>query len=347
MAAKIPYTYDFSKVKLVLQEKSADTGSSGSGDGSGGQTTDVLDFETPAEMLNVPVADAKSFFELNDTGYRSKFTVRNVKTYQAQSTQLYLAEVLVENKEKRFANLAKLVASFRTPDGTVYPATVADVKDKVGPGGKALLQVYSVLPKGVSTSGMNLLLGEAVKDGKLVASDGAAPPKDTTTAPASSADMYINPFAFWMPQENTEVKKTLTDLDLNPYTISINHVGTTLETNTLTIKFDYDIKKDISTTTNTEGRKLVFNLEDANGVRTFDWAYDLSSFEPQSKDTPDTPQSSLRVGSYKNFKVSVSSDDLIYKLTFLKKYKLNVYEEVNGHRRLLASLDNDWFVTSD
>lgn len=325
MAAKIPYTYEFSKAKLVLQEK-----------GSDDKITDVLDFETSADMMNVPIADAKSPFELTDAGYRSKFTVQSVKKYEAQSTQMYMAKVLVENKEKRFANLAKLVANFRAPDGTVYPATIADIKDKAGPGGKALLSVYSVLPKGVSTDNMNLLLGEAVADGKLAAS-----------GDDKAADMYTNPFSFWMPKEDTEVKKELKELDFSPYTVSISHVGTSLDTSTLTVKFDYEIKKDASTVTSTEGRKIVFNLEDANGIRSFDWAYDLSSFEPQSGDTPETPQSKLKIGSYKDFKVSMQSSDLIYKLSFLKSYKLNVYEGVNGHRKLLASLANDWFVNSD
>jgi hypothetical protein len=343
MAAKVPYTYEFSRLKLVLQEKTSDD-----------KTDDVLEFETPAEVLNVPIADSAASFDLTDPGYRSKFSIQDVMTYEGKSTDLFAARVLVENQEKRFTNIAKLVANFRAADGTVYPATVLDVKDKVGPGGKALLIVSSVLPKGVHTDGMNLLLGEAVSsDGKLVTGEspagaGSTTGSDTGTGNAASgADMYVKPFAFWLPQDKKEVKTPLKDIALAPYTLSIDHVGTTLNNDQLSLKFNYEIVKDAGTAVSAEGRKIVFQLNDTNGVRAIEWSTDLSSFEPQSSDAPDTPQSKLRVGKYSGFEISLANADLLYKLSFLKTYDLNIYEEFQGHRRLLATMKNDWFVNSD
>ncbi|MFC0213097.1 hypothetical protein ACFFK0_11620 [Paenibacillus chartarius] len=342
MAAKIPYTYEFSKVKLVLQEKTTDE-----------KTVDVLEFETPAEVMNVPIAEATSTYQLEDTGYRSQFSIDNVKTYEGKSTELLAAQVVVENKEKRFANIAKLLAHFRTADGTVYPATVAEVKDKVGPGEKALLTVYSILPKGVDKSGMNVLLGEAVTDGKL-GSDGDKGTGSTdtgtgTSAAAAGADMYIKPFSFWLPQENKDVKTPLQDIKLGPYTMSISKVGTTMdiEKGQLDLKFDYEITKDLTKHVNVDGRKLVFELNDTNGLRVIEWSTEMNKFEPQASDTPATPQSSLRVGKYKEFKINLYNGDLLWKLSFLKQYDLNLYEEFQGHRRLIATMKNTWFALSD
>ncbi|UJF35576.1 hypothetical protein [Paenibacillus hexagrammi] len=125
MAAKIPYTYEFSRVKLVLQNHTSDQ-----------KTVDVLQFETSAEMLNVPVEDASASFMLTDSGYKSQYSIHSVKTYEGQSSNLFTAQVSFENEEKRFTHAAKLAASFRAADGTVYPAEVLDVKGKVGPGGR-------------------------------------------------------------------------------------------------------------------------------------------------------------------------------------------------------------------
>lgn len=343
VAAKVPYTYEFAKLKLVLQEKTTDD-----------KTEDVLEFETPAEVLNVPIADSAASFTLTDPGYRSKFSIDSVKKYEGKSTDLYTSQVLVENQEKRFANITKLVANLRAADGTVYPANVLDIKDKVGPGGKAQLIVSSVLPKGVNTSGMNILLGEAVSsEGKLTPGGGGGTGGTGTGSgtgtgnAASGTDLYVKPFAFWLPQEKNEVKTPLKDISLAPYTLSIDHIGTTLENKQLTLKFNYEIVKDTGMTVSTEGRKIVFQLNDTNGLRAIEWSTDLSKLEPQSSDSPDTPQSSLRVGKYSGFKINLNNDDLLYKLSFLKTYDFNVYEEFQGHRRLVATMKNDWFVNSD
>ncbi|MDU0199584.1 hypothetical protein ACYEXS_01985 [Paenibacillus sp. MAH-36] len=336
MAAKVPYTYAFSNIELVLQEKTSD-----------GKIIDVLDFESQADLLHVPILDAASSFELTDAGYQSKFSIENVVSYQAQSTEQYTVRVLIENQEKRFTNLAKLVASFRAANGTVYPANVLDVEEKVGPGGKALLIVSSMLPKGVDKSGMNLLLGEAVKDGKLLTEEPATDDDDDDSEDSGDADMYVKPFDFWLPQEKTEVGTPLKGVSLAPYTLSIDHFSTALNNNELSLKFNYEIVKDMSTSVNTEGRKIVFQINDTNGLRAIEWSADLSSFEPRANETPETPQSKLKVGKHKDFKISLANGDLLYKLSFLKTYDFNIYEEFQGHRRLLGTMKNDWFVTSE
>jgi hypothetical protein len=337
MAAKVPYTYAFSKIKLVLQEKTSDE-----------KIIDVLDFESQADLLHVPILDAASSFELTDAGYQSKFSIQNVMSYQGQSTVQYTVRVQIENQEKRFTNLAKLVASFRAASGTVYPANVLDVKEKVGPGGKALLIISSMIPKGVD-SGMNLLLGEAVEDGELLTGEPANDEDDDDDDDDKSgdADMYVKPFAFWLPQEKSEVKTPLKGISLAPYTLSIDHLSTALDNNELSLKFNYEIAKDMSTIVNTEGRKIVFQINDTNGLRAIEWSADLSSFEPHANEAPETPQSKLKVGTYKDFKISLENGDLLYKLSFLKSYDFNIYEEFQGHRRLVGTMKNDWFVTSD
>ncbi|MDR6880641.1 hypothetical protein [Bacillus sp. 3255] len=339
MAAKVPYTYEFSELKLVLQEKTSED-----------KIVDLLEFETQADLLKVPVQAASAAYELADPGYQAKYSIQNVLAYEGESTDQYTVRVLAQNLEKRFTNLAKLVASFRSASGTVYPASVLDVKEKVGPDGKALLIVSSMLPKGLDKSGMSLLLGEAVaENGKLVSTeaDDDDDDDDSDDDDSSDADLYVKPFAFWLPDAQHEVKTPLKGIQLAPYTISIDHFGTTLNDEELSLKFNYEIVKDMSTKISTQGRKIIFQINDTNGMRAIEWSADLSSFERQPNESPETPQSKLKVGKHTDFKISLENGDLIYKLSFLKTYDFNIYEEFEGHRRLVATMKNDWFATSD
>jgi hypothetical protein len=335
IAGKIPYTYEFSQVKLVLQEKeSADGTTGGSTGGSTGTVTDVLEFTGQSELQAIPLQKQSESYTLTDIGRQSKFSVRSTATYSGKTGKLFTAQLEAANLEKRFTNITKLVAHFRAEDGTVFPAAIAEVKSKVSPSGKALLNVSATLPLSYSTSNMQLLIGEAVTAGILAEGD-------------KVADSYVKPVAFVLPEEDKKVKDKLKDVELFPYTISMNKIGTTIENSTVSLIFDYEITKDALTETNLEGRKLIISLDDSKGVKSFEKAFDLKNLEPAASDAATDLTKTLQLGKHEKFKISVSDADLIYKLEFLKKYNVSIYEEFQGQRKLLASQSNDWFITSD
>lgn len=321
IAGKLPYTYEFSQVKLVLQEKESDK-----------VTTDVLEFSNQAELQAIPFHSQGESYMMTDTGRNSEFKVKSVTSYSGKISDLYSAQVEAVNLEKRFTNLTRLVAHFRTPDGTVFPATVAEVKDKISPSGKALLNAWATLPKGYSTANMHLLIGEAVAEGKLAAGD-------------AKTDSYVKPVAFSLPEEKTEVKTLLKDVEIFPYTISIHKIGTSIENSNFTLKFDYEITKDILSATNMEDRKLVLLFEDGKGNKSFERSYDLKDFDPATGESSDGTK--LKLGKHEEFSIQIADSDLIFKTEFLKQYKLSIYDEYNGHRKLLASQKADWFIYTD
>jgi hypothetical protein len=335
IAGKIPYTYEFSQVKLVLQEKESAVDTTGAtASGATGTVTDVLEFTGQSELQAIPLQKQSESYTLTDIGRQSKFTVRSTASYSGKTGKLFTAQLEAANLEKRFTNIAKLVAHFRAEDGTVFPAAIAEVKNKVSPSGKALLNVSATLPINYSTSNMQLLIGEAVTEGILTEGD-------------KVADSYVKPAAFVLPEEDKTVKDKLKDLQLFPYMISMNKIGTTLENSTVSLIFDYEITKDALTETNLEGRKLIISLDDSKGAKSFEKAFDLKSLEPTASDSTIDLTNMLQLGKHEKFKISVTDADLIYKLEFLKKYNVSVYEEFQGQRKLLASQSNDWFVTSD
>ncbi|MDR6880212.1 hypothetical protein [Bacillus sp. 3255] len=335
LAGKVPYTYEFSEVKLVLQENEGETPTTGETGTSGTMATDVLEFSSQAELQSVPFVGLGQSYSSTDVGRKAKYAIRSVSTYEDKTSVMYSAMVEVTNLEKRFTNAAKLVANFRSADGTVFPATVAEVKNKISPTGKALLNVWAPVPKGFSTENLNLLLGEAVTDGKLSEGDKAV------------ADSYVNPVAYWLPSESKNVLTTLKNVELFPYTISIDKIGTKIEDGVFTLKFNYELTKEKLTEINTEGHNLLLVFEDGGGIKRFERKFDFKDFDVYNGESTADEDTKIRLGQRENFKISISDSGLIFQSKFLEKYTLSIYDEFQGQRKLLASQKADWFITTD
>ncbi|MEW9701875.1 hypothetical protein [Paenibacillus sp. SI8] len=323
VVGNIPYTSKFKRIKLVLQEKESDT-----------ITTDLVEFAGQAEMQAIPFHNLDEPFILSDEGRKTNIKIRSLKRYTNPTSSLVIAQVEATNLEKRYTEPSRLVAHFRASDGTVLPGSVANVTNKISPNGTALLNISASLPKGFSTENMHLIIGEAVKEGKLTRGD-------------EKADGYVKPEAFKVPEANNGVADSLTKVDLYPYKVTLNHFGTAIENNTFTFKFNYEITREGYLETNVDGHKLVLAFEDAAGEKSFEKSFELKDFDPVDGEKIEESGTKLKLGKHENFKIQLTDADMIFKTSFLKQYKLSLYEEFQGQRRLLATQKADWFVTSD
>lgn len=318
---KIPYTYQFSKVKLVLQEKESDT-----------KTNDLLEFVSNSEMMSVPYVNIGESFTVQHIGRSVAYKARKAQTFLGDTADTIMAQVEATNLEKRYTDVTRLAAQFKSPDGTVYPATVSEIKNKVSPNGKALLFLWANVPKGLQTSGMHVLIGEAITEGKLTEKD-------------AKPDGYVNAAAYWLPQESFVVANDFKNIDIAPYTLSINHINTWLDANKLKLTFDYQLTKDLLVETNTEDRKLIINFEDENGVKSFTREFDFKDFDELNTDG--NKDTKIRLGKVKEFVIEESDQDLIYKLRTLDTYHLSIYDSYKGQKKLLATQNIEWFATTD
>ncbi|MBE1443152.1 hypothetical protein [Paenibacillus sp. OAS669] len=322
---KMPYTYQFSTVKLVLQEKTGEK-----------ETEDLLEFAHRSELMNMAYYNVGETYKNINIGRNASYQVRNVKTYAGDTADIFTVQMEAVNLEKRYTDVTKLVAQFKTADGSVYPATVSEIKNKITPGGKALLILSSTLPKGFPTSNMNVMIGEAVTDNKFSTSKDAP-------------DAYVNAVGFWLPLENFEVKDNLLDIDLLPYTLSISKINTWLDREKLKVTFNYELTKNLLMETNTESRKLIIGLEDENGNKSFTREFDFKDFDmvDASANTETNKDTKIRLGKRDKFVIEEQDQDLIFHLETLKTYKLSVYDSYQGQKKLLASQKIDWFSTTD
>lgn len=343
---RMPYTYAFESIKLVLQEKEFEANGAGESavqpeaNGAAGQATDLLEFEHRSGPDGFPSYLPGQGYRIEGVGRSAEYRVHGVHTYSGETADTVSVQLEAANLEQRFASIPKLVAYLQMPDGTVYPAAVADIPNTVGPGGQALLYVNASVPKGLRTDGMSVIIGEAVSGNRL-------------TPPDGQPDAYINPGALRLPRESEEVKPNLLDIDLAPYTLSIRHISTHLDVQGVTISFDYELKKSMPHETNTSGRKLVLEVTDESNKIAFSREYDFRAFEeaagePQgASQAGDNGKETFKLGAYENFKLKEEDPDLMYMVETLKNYRLNIYDSFDGKKKLLASKQIRWFEVTD
>jgi hypothetical protein len=330
---KIPYTYQFSTVKLVLEEKTGEN-----------QKEELLEFAHRSELLNMPYFNVGEVYNKSGIGRSASYKVDKVNTYIGDTADIFTVQIEASNVEKRFTDVSKLVAQFKTADGTVYPAAISEIKNKVSPGGTALLFLSSTLPKAFPTSNMHVMIGEAVTEDKFTEKD-------------AKPDAYVNAAAFWLPQESFVTKDDFNKIDLQPYSLTVGGINTWLDRNELRLTFDYELTKNLLMETNTEGRKLVFGFEDEKGNKSFTKEFDFKDFDSKSTDSgaavgstssdTATTDDKIRLGKHNKFRITERDQDLIFHLDTLKTYNVSIYDSFQGQKKLLASKKIDWFTTTD
>lgn len=320
----IPYTYEYSKLTVHLQE------SVKSGSGSTNATvTDLVTFKVDAGVDNVPLVKAGDRYTLGGVGRSGGYYVHALHKFSGKSSDLITTEVEIENLEKRSNELSKLVAHFKGEDGTVYPATITDIKTKISPSGKALVNIWANVAKSKSNEITELMIGEGVTQGKY-------------STIAEKPDAYVNAVSFALPEEKPIVMDTIKNIDLFPYTLNLSRVGTSVNKNVVKVNFEYDLEKNTQYEVNTEDYKLNLELEDADGKAKLDWTFNVE----KEADGKTTGTNTLQLGKNK-MEQTKTDEDFLYKVTTLKKYKLNLYVVFQGQKRLISSKELDWFYFSD
>ena len=288
LAGKIPYTSDFNDLNLVLQEKTSDN-----------QVSDLLTFHHNKELMGMKIILANATRKLSDIGQSAAYSVRSTQTFQGESADLFTVQLSVENLEKRFTDLRKQVAQFKAADGTVFPARITELTNKVMPGGKALIYIHAILPKGYDSDDMQLILGDAVTF-----------PGEELDQGAAAQEGYVNAASFVLPAEIKEPQNGFADLDVYPYTITISHIGTQINfpQGTVNLDFDYDLKRNALVETNMKDHSLIVELKDdldQSGKEIIvSQTYELDGTDPTK---------SLQVG-FHDATITYTNKDKIYQL---------------------------------
>ncbi|WP_128896777.1 hypothetical protein [Longirhabdus pacifica] len=267
----------------------------------------IADYKLNTTQFTIPTVSENRTYKMNKIGDQMNISIKKTTTYEGNGTNIVYSEIELENLEKRINDLTSLAAYYQTNDGIPYPATITDFSEaKVMPNGKVRIAAWSKVPDNYTAEDFDLLIGESlVGEGE------------------NAAAAMIHVRLFNLPEENMAVANTFKQLDFTPYTLKMDDiVGNSLE-NSFLFKFKYDLLLDNKYELNTDGHSLHIEILDGD----------------------DKYSTSLALAS-ENLKVGEGhSNETSFPEKFFDSngvFNLNVYDEFEGHKKLLATKRLSW-----
>jgi hypothetical protein len=314
LMSKIPYTSQFSNLKLVLQEKTSDTDSA-----------TIIEFSGNTDLMALPTIAKGESYKLQNVGKSSELKITNLYTYKGSTNDLYYLELDMKSLEKRFTSASKLAAYLKTKDDLYFPATLSDVTQKINPGGKAMLAIWSELPQGYKASDLDLMIGLADST-----TTGAGETKTT------NVDGYYRVAKMVLPDENTTVKSSLDGLVIQPYTIGFSNIKNEpfISTTTYNVNFDATVVKNSNSAPElgANTHKLVAEITD-NLSNKYEKSFELDKDLKSGKNSL-----SIQI----KFDTDEKKGMEFFNGNINKSYTIKVYDEFKGYRRLLSTSSANW-----
>ena len=302
VTTKIPYTYNFDELTLNLSEQT-----------SGEAKATIGLFR--ADKIS-PASSVSSKHTIDSVGRRASLEFLNTYVFVGKDDDLLYAEFSYTNDESRSKTLPALKAYFKTSDGTYIEADIENVKTQLKTKGTAHLAAKAVVPKTfVSDGSVELIVGEAIENGQYAKPDG-------------TPDGFIRAVSFKLPKNQNVAKEELVDLAFRPYKLRIHNAFAVLsDTSNVRLDIRYTLDKTAEFNVMEAGRKLYVELE-GNNLK-----YGKTiEVEPKKSDGGDE---GLQIGTEQEIRVEIQGQNigsLIY-----NGYKVNIYEEIDGYKRLLGS----------
>lgn len=295
--ARLPYSFSFNQLKIVLQDTSGD------------EVTKFLSMNTSSLNNVINTIAVGESHHMNSLGKKAEVRERRTTTYNSIKSNLIYTELEMISEEPRQSKQAQLVAYYKTPDNQFFNAVVSQSTTPTSPNGKNLVTIWSKLPQGVSTSELMLYIGEGVADSKLTDLGG------TSTGFINSVKLALIPKA-------ASSQNNLTSVDLFPYNLSVaNAVGyITEDRDTLDIAVNYSLTEQEDIEAGAYEHKLVLELIDPYG---------------QSMEKTLVMGTDLPLGKNKSYTTSFNSN--LYNKLRGGSFRINLYDEFQGHRVLLGS----------
>jgi len=290
-SAEIPYNFEFDRIQFNLSEKNGDNSYA------------IASFVNDASRF---MLESTGIIRTETVGYRSTIYVNSSDIYQGNISDIIYTDVIMTNAEPRFTTLEQLVAFYKINGEIYFPAEIPDNKVLTMPSGKALIPITAEIPKGFEITSIELVLGTALKD----------------------TGLYKQAYIMGLPEADDTVIEDFQNIRISNYTISMEEVKLYISGGSASIRFEYDLSKDIYQHELTE-HKLRFVI--ASDDRRYYSDVDLG------KD--------LKVGKG-TFEVPISGSDLI--TTIGKGYHIEIMDVYGVGEKLKAKSDKrySWFSNS-
>lgn len=314
--AKMPSNYQFSSVKLVVNNKVDDK-----------TTTKAGELASTSFLSKIPVIAVDSSYGITRDGSQMTGALSAVNVYNNSTSKIYSVQMTLTSSEKRTIDPVKLVGVFVNDDnGDIFPATATYGEGKVNPTNKALVNFSAALPQNYSSGNLRLIVGEAVADTKYASG---------TTA----AEGYVNAVEYNLPQEQ-RTSSTMNQIMMLPYSLTINKFTPNVLGQEVNLKLDYTLDKDMSYNVYPTDRKWTLAIEGVNPNDGTVYTYFTKEITMEGDG-----DSALQPGKNKiiTLKYPFEYNGIDGSLKFTAK----LYESVQGSKKLIAERSFYWLTEND
>ena len=282
------------------------------------QLSEVVDDKPVSTIGNFIVTAADSILPTYITGSTANYTmeqpgieaqlrVLESNTYTTDSSNVVETLSTYRNSGKRYSKLPSVQAYYFTEDKVYIPAKVTVIENEVGPGSANLISISATIPKQYTAKDLKLLVGQGIAQGKYIT--GSEVP-----------DSYVNAAILGLAEEDTTIDNLFAPQEIRPYTFKFNKISANLIGETqVRFNFNYNLTEYKPFDNILNKHNLVIEIV-YNGKK-FNKSYEVG------KD--------IIVGS--EISESILIDDMEMLGVANSGFTMNLYDEVNGARKLLIT----------
>lgn len=237
------------------------------------------------------------------------YKIKEVKLFETTSQNIMVVRFITENRSNRFFDYKDAIAFIQTDGGYVFPTTqLPEVNGLRSPLQKDMITFFTVLPKGIKTDDMKVMLAESL-------------PVDKDTTVAGKVHYFaVNP---------KEVVDTTKELEVFPYRFSVDSFRFNKELTAFRFMYEKETLDFIQQREETPTIKVEVRQDNkADGKLLFSKTILLDG-------TNVTPEGLVEMESH----VNMEGDARWVIVNRLESYQPTVfiYEEFNGAKFLLAT----------
>ena len=269
-----------------------------------------------SSMTNAKLLGSNESYKIDTAGGRGEVNVIKSNVYSGTQTDMFFAQLEYENKEQRSSIPSKLRGYIENSKEDIVELNVKNYESKILPNGKAVLNVWAVIPKGYESQKLNLYIGESIDT------------EDELT------NVMINPaYTQYVYKEDKPVT-SFKDLPFMQYNVSLDSFYAQLgssddgSADTINLNLEYDLALREGAPAYSDAQSIVVEYVDPQ----------VSSVKfSKSFAIGDGEEGSLQLGTNKKLEISYTNPQ-IQALT-LSEYKVNVYVQYQNHKQLIATKD--------
>lgn len=301
---QIPYTQNAKKFGFRMNEVTVDKG------------TKYINTFAVNGLLPATLLASNQLYEMNGVGGNAEVSFVKANIYNGVQTDLFYAELEYTNLEKRSAVPKELTGYIMNSKGDLINVDISHYEEKLLPGGKVVLSVWTTIPKSYEKSQLEFYFGQALK---LEESKQLAVVKPVYTQYIIK-DKVIN-------DQFNKLEFMQYDLDLMYFTALLAS-SNDMEIDMIDMDIDYSLALRQNASQYTDEHTILVEYEDIETPRIiFSKEFKFSGEEASGNQ--------LKLGNFQ--KVNMNYTNKLVSMKNFNNYKVNVYDVFKGHKLLLGT----------